>query len=111
MEEQSCFKVEEDFIMTIKKKENDWPESEKELKPFSVKNFHFYTCVFSSSIDQGFVYYLQKFDWKGILQIEQNSPRFKNIEEAYDYIGMPFDKTASESEEAKPIKQRRGNRT
>jgi hypothetical protein len=57
------------------------------------------------------VYYLQKFDWKGILQIEQNSPRFKNIEEAYDYIGMPFDKTASESEEAKPIKQRRGNHT
>jgi hypothetical protein len=95
--------------MSAKKKDN--PKKEKEIKPFSVKNYHFYPCIFSSSTDQGFVYYLQSFDWKGILQIEQNSPRFKSMKEAFEHIGFPFDETVSERKEEKPIKKRKGNHT
>lgn len=86
-------------------------KKDKEIKPFSVKHHNFYPCMFSASTKAGFLYYLQVFDWKGIFQIEQNCPKFKSVEEAFDYIGMPIEKTVSEKKAVKPITDKRGEQT
>ena len=41
----------------------------KELKPFSIKHFTFYPCSFSASKEQGYVWFLQIRNWKGIVQL------------------------------------------
>lgn len=90
----------------MRSKEKPLPNKEKEIKPFSVKHHNFYPCMFSSSIKQGFLYYLQVFNWRGIFQIEKNSPRFKTKEDALIYIGMQSERTASEPKAVKPIKDK-----
>lgn len=60
-------------------------QKQKELKPFTVRNYHFYPCSFSDSLKQGLVWYLQIRDWKGILQLEVNSPRFASKEECQEF--------------------------
>lgn len=67
---------------------------QKELKPFHVKHFTFYPCSFSASKEQGYVWYLFIRNWKGIFQLEVNSPRFKTQEECKAFvennISFPF---------------------
>jgi len=83
------------------------PKKDKEIKPFSVKHHNFYPCMFSVHIKQGFLYYLQVVNWKGIFQIEHNCPKFKSMEDALSYVEKP-EKTASETEEVKPLICKRG---
>lgn len=56
-------------------------QKQKELKPFEVRHYQFYPCAFSDSRKKGLNWYLQIRDWKGILQLEVNSPRFKSVED------------------------------
>lgn len=57
-----------------------------ELKPFQVKHHLFYPTVFSSSLKEGYVYYILSFNRKGIVQLEVNSPRFRSEEEARAHV-------------------------
>lgn len=60
--------------------------SEKEIKPFQVKHHLFYPCQMPSSLKDSYLYYLLSFNRKGIVQIESNSPRFKNKEDAILFV-------------------------
>ena len=75
---------------------NNWKESErqrkntkairdKNLKPFSIRNYNFFPCSFSKSLNEGFVCFLQIRNRKGMIELEVNSPRFKSIEEAKQF--------------------------
>jgi len=78
----------------LKHKRQSAEQKKKELKPFNVRHFRFYPCSFTKSKEQGFIWYLQIRDWKGIVQIEVNSPRFKTQDECKAFvqskISFPF---------------------
>lgn len=57
-----------------------------ELKPFKVRHHQFYPTVFSSSLAEGYLYYILSFDRRGMVLLEVNSPRFKSEEEAREYV-------------------------
>lgn len=60
-------------------------QKQKELKPFTIRHYQFYPCSLSASKKQGLLWYLQIRDWKGILQLEANSPRFATKEECEEF--------------------------
>jgi|LakMenE01Jun11ns_1017448.scaffolds.fasta_scaffold7611014_1 hypothetical protein len=65
-----------------KKNKKVWPKKDDTLKPFVVGTYRFYPCSFPQSLEEGYTYFLSIKDYRGIIQLEVNSPRFKDASEA-----------------------------
>jgi len=66
----------------VKRKKKVWRSKDEILKPFAVGTYNFYPCYFQKSFDEGYNYFLSIKDHRGIIQLEVNSPRFKDADEA-----------------------------
>lgn len=59
----------------------------EKLKPFTIKHFKFFPCVFAESLKAGYKYVLYIKDRKNLLPInELLSPRFYSKEEANNFV-------------------------
>jgi hypothetical protein len=68
-----------------KKNKKVWPKKDDNLKPFVVGTYRFYPCSFPQSLEEGYTYFLSIKDYRGIIQLEVNSPRFKDADEAKSF--------------------------
>ena len=66
----------------VERKKKVWPKKDDTLKPFFIRNYRFYPCSFPQSLEEGYTYFLSIRDYRGINQLEVNSPRFKDAIEA-----------------------------
>jgi len=66
----------------VERKKRVWPKKDDTLKPFVVGTYRFFPCSFPQSLEQEYTYFLSIKDYKGIIQLEVNSPRFKDASEA-----------------------------
>jgi len=66
----------------VERKKKVWPKKDDTLKPFVVGTYRFYPCSFPQSLEEGYTYFLSIKDYRGIIQLEVNSPRFKDASEA-----------------------------
>jgi len=66
----------------VERKKKVWPKKDDTLKPFVVVTYRFYPCSFPQSLEEGYTYFLSIKDYRGIIQLEVNSPRFKDASEA-----------------------------
>lgn len=66
----------------VERKKKVWPKKDESLKPFVVGIYRFFPCSFPQSLEQEYTYFLSIRDYKGINQLEVNSPRFKDAGEA-----------------------------
>lgn len=55
------------------------------LKPFSIKHYQFFPCVFNDSKLGGYKYFLLIRNSRGIVYQEVDSPRFKSKDEAIKF--------------------------
>lgn len=66
----------------VERKKRVWPKKDDTLKPFVVGTYRFFPCSFTQSLEQEYTYFLSIKDYRGIIQLEVNSPRFKDASEA-----------------------------
>jgi hypothetical protein len=58
----------------------------EKIKPFSIKNYRFYPCLYPQSLEEGYLYCLLiKHRKNNFPVLEIYSPRFKSKKEAEDY--------------------------
>ncbi len=67
------------------RKKNKKIKQKAQTKPFEVKHYRFYPCLYSKDVKAGYLYYLIVRNKKGYLLPELTSPKFKTKEEAVKY--------------------------
>jgi hypothetical protein len=79
-------------MSTWKQQESERKKNKKKKKfdkpvvtHFNIRNYRFFPCTHSSSLEQGYEWYVLVKSFTGHMIIEQNSPRFKSVEEAELY--------------------------
>lgn len=77
-------------MSTWKQQESERKKRKKKFnKPivnhFNIRNYRFFPCTHSSSLEQGYEWYVLVKSFTGHMLIEQNCPKFKSVEEAELY--------------------------
>ena len=73
--------------MTWKEQKKKKTVVKKEIKPFEIKHYRFFPCVWSKSIKEGYLFYLMvRKHGAYIPRHEFDSPRFKTKNDAIDFV-------------------------